>query len=196
MLRSFLSRLDYAALVPAALLLAAFLPGASVHAQAPGPGVERVAGPAAVSPARGDGVRLVAPGALMFASLDADHDGKVTDAEISSGAAVLFARADRNGDKQITAFEQGDWASAMGAGSDVLSNPMLFDTDLDRSITEAEFRSGLVRLAASLRAPGVASLAFDELVRPLNPRSREEAPETSPDGVDRVGGPPGVPPRR
>jgi hypothetical protein len=162
----------------------------SVTAQTPAaPPVERVANILPGNAPRGESVRIVAPGALALASLDKDHDGRITDIEISAGAPALFARADRNADKQLSAFEQGDWATSMGAGSDVLSNPMLFDVDLDRAVTEPEFRAGLLRVAEGLKAANADAVTYNDLVRPLNARQRAED-AASADGVDRVDGPP------
>jgi hypothetical protein len=175
--------------VPAIFTAALLTATAAASAQAPSPApVERVAGGFGGFAPRGDGVRVVAPGALALASLDADHDGRLTDAEITAGAPLLFARADRNGDRQLTAFEQGDWAQGVGSPNDVLANPMLFDTDLDRVVTEVEFRAGLLRMASGLKASGASVVTFNDLVRPLNARQREESTEPT-DGVDRIGGP-------
>src|SRR5262245_2087955 len=57
-----------------------------------------------------EGVGVVSPGALLFASFDANHDGKVTMAEIEAGAAAAFTVADKNKDGAVTGFEQADWA--------------------------------------------------------------------------------------
>jgi hypothetical protein len=129
-----------------------------------------------VEPQRGgirepDGVRVVEPGALLFASFDRNFDGKVSLEEIEAGAAGAFIVADKNKDGVITGFEQNDWATAVGSMNDVLSNPMTFDVDLDRSVTKAEFASGLKRIAG-LVGPG--ELSFADLVKPLS-RPSEQA---------------------
>jgi hypothetical protein len=130
--------------------------------------VDHVVGPAP-RPGGGmripEGVRMVSPGALLFASFDRDYDGRIVLAEIETGAAGAFAVADRNNDDAITGFEQSDWAKSVGAIGDVLSNPMTFDVDLDRSVTRVEFLNGLKRLASQL-SPG--DITFADLVKPLN----------------------------
>ena len=139
-----------------------------------------------VTPQRGgfrapDGVRVVQPGALLFASFDRNFDGRVSEAEIEVGAAGAFAAADRNSDSVITGFEQNDWATSVGSMNDVLSNPMTFDVDLDRSVTKTEFVSGLKRIAGQV-APG--DLNFADLVKPLG-RPDEQASGGSPVVVGR-----------
>lgn len=139
-----------------------------------------------VAPQRGgfrapDGVRVVGPGALLFASFDRNFDGKVSAGEIEMGAAGAFAMADRNGDGAITGFEQNSWAASVASMNDVLSNPMTFDVDLDRSVTKEEFAAGLKRIAGQV-APG--DLAFTDLVRPLS-RPDEQASRGGPVVVGR-----------
>jgi hypothetical protein len=128
--------------------------------------IDRVVGPQRGGGFRApEGVRRVSPGALLFASFDRNYDGRITADEMDAGAAGSFATADRNGDGVISGFEQNDWASSVASMNDVLSNPMTFDVDLDRSVTRAEFVSGLKRIAGQV-APG--ELSFADLVRPLS----------------------------
>jgi hypothetical protein len=148
---------------------------------APPDAIDRV-----VAPQRGgfrapDGVRVVQPGALLFASFDRNYDGRISAEEIETGAAGAFASADRNRDGAITGFEQNDWAVSVGSMNDVLSNPMTFDVDLDRSVTKAEFASGLKRIAGQV-APG--ELSFADLVKPLG-RPDEQASRGGPVAVGR-----------
>jgi hypothetical protein len=139
----------------------------SANLEAPPADVDRVAGPGLPPGVGREGVRIVRPAAMLFASYDVNHDGKITDAEIDAGAALSFAVADKNNDGAITGFEQTDWATLVGSGSDVLSNSMQFDSDLDRSVTRAEFVSGLHRLADTLKKKGEAVLTYGDLVQPL-----------------------------
>jgi hypothetical protein len=114
-----------------------------------------------------EGVKVVTPGALLFASFDADLSGMITPEELTAGAARAFKVADRNGDGVVTGFEQTDWATAMGDSTGVLANAMTFDIDLDRTVTLAEFTSGLRRIADQLAdASGV--LKFTDLIQPLS----------------------------
>ena len=112
-----------------------------------------------------EGVRVVAPGALVFASFDRNADGKITVDEIAAGADAAFAAADKNGDGKITGFEQSDWATSIGNPTDVMANTMTFDIDLDRFVTKAEFLSGLKRIANQIQPSG--DLMYADLLRPL-----------------------------
>lgn len=123
----------------------------------------------------GSGLRMVKSGALLLASFDQNFDGAVTDEEVETGARASFAVADRDGNGALGGFEQGDWANKVGAADDVLSNPMLFDVDLDRSVTLDEFVAGVRRLAVSARGPGSDVLHFSDLLRaPSDRNDREE----------------------
>ncbi len=125
-----------------------------------------------------EGVRVVAPGALVFASFDRNSDGKITTAEIAAGADAAFAAADKNHDGSITGFEQSDWAAAIGNPTDVMANAMTFDIDLDRSVTRAEFVSGLKRIAGQIQPNG--DLMYADLLRPLTrPSNGDSAPPPS-----------------
>lgn len=136
--------------------------------------VDRIAGVA--NPGGGykapEGVKVVAPGALVFASFDRNFDGHVSAEEITTGGENVFAVVDRNKDGVITGFEQTDWAALMAGGADVLANAMTFDMDLDRAISKDEFIAGLKRLAGQIQPSG--DLAFTDLIQPLN-RLKEEA---------------------
>jgi hypothetical protein len=145
--------------------------------------IERVAGLPNGSSGRSEGVRIVRPGALLIASFDRDGDGLVTAAELSDGAGRSFAFADRNSDGVLGGFEQSDWAAAVGAAEDVLSNPMLFDTDLDRSVTREEFLAGVRRLSDPLVDARSGAVPFAVLIQPLAPAGRagEALARTGPD---------------
>lgn len=161
-------RLPFAGLVGCGFL--ALLAAAPVSAQ----DVDRITG--TTNPGGGfkapEGVKVVSPGALVFASFDRNFDGRITVEEIAAGAEAAFAVVDKNTDGVITGFEQNDWAALMGGGADVLANAMTFDIDLDRTVTKAEFVTGMKRLAAQIQPNG--DLTFNDLVQPLN-RAKDEA---------------------
>jgi hypothetical protein len=150
--------------------------------------VDRIAG----GPPKGgmrstEGVRLVRPGALLFASFDKNFDGRITREEIEAGAAGAFAAADKNSDGKVSGFEQNDWAASVGSQHDVLSNPMTFDIDLDRTVTLAEFSAGLKRIADQMMGPGGTEITFAELVKPLTQPGQQAQGGPQPIGP-RVGG--------
>jgi hypothetical protein len=119
-----------------------------------------------------EGVKVVSPGALVFASFDGNFDGSITREEITAGAQHAFKAADRNSDGAITGFEQTDWAASMGDAAGVLANAMTFDIDLDRSVTLAEFTSGLLRMADQI-ADETGAVRFSDLIQPLNRASMD-----------------------
>jgi hypothetical protein len=127
-----------------------------------------------------EGVKVVTPGALLFASFDADLNGLITPEELTAGAQRAFTVADRNGDGVVTGFEQTDWAAAMGDATGVLANAMSFDIDLDRTVTLAEFTSGLRRIADPL-ADAAGAVKFTDLIQPLN---RAQDQNQANNGVD------------
>lgn len=149
-----------------------------------------------------EGVAVVSPAALVLASFDANHDGKISPAEIEAGAALAFAAADKNGDGAITGFEQSEWAASMSGMSDILSNQMTFDQNLDNSVSKTEFVAGFKRIAASI---GPGDITFAQLVRPLNKTDEAERgpgpgfgtlsprASTTKNGPPRGGGPNGGP---
>lgn len=138
-----------------------------------------------------DGVKVVAPGALVFASFDRNGDGRITVAEIEAGAEISFVAGDKNGDGVITGFEQTDWAAAMGAMHDVMSNAMTFDIDLDRAVTKAEFTAGLKRIAGQIQPNG--DLTFADLLQPLTrpSESADQGPGFAFGRITPRGSPPG-----
>lgn len=138
--------------------------------------VERVVAAPAEAPAalpNRDDLRIVRAGAMVFASYDANLDGAVTDAEVSGGAVRSFKVADGDGDGVLSGLEQGDWARRVGAGPDVLSNPMTFDADLDRQVTEAEFVAGVRRLAGQHKRPGAADIQLRDMIRRVDDRTAD-----------------------
>jgi len=92
--------------------------------------------------------RLVAGGGLVM-SFDADDNGHVTPAELKSGAIAAFAVADANRDGRLSALEQQDWAHSLPTRDDTLSNPVRFDPDLDRVVSEGEFVAVVAQLATT-----------------------------------------------
>ena len=131
--------------------------------------IDRVSGVApagAGMPRVPEGVKIVAPGALIYASFDRNFDGVITLDEMDAGAALAFDVADKNHDGFITGFEQTDWAARMASAGDLMGNAMTFDIDLDRQVTRAEFIAGFKRLAGQINPAG--ELTFADLVRPLS----------------------------
>lgn len=122
------------------------------------------------------------PGGGLFASFDADDDGRISSIELSDGIQAAFLAADANGDGQIVALEQQDWAAGLPTRDDSLANPVRFDPNLDRAVTFEEFAAVIIQLATNYQDDqGVIELA------------KLAAPEPKPDRADRrmPGPPPG-----
>lgn len=141
---------------------------------------------------RAEGVRIVKPGALLFASYDTDKNGRITREEIEAGALASFKAADKNGDGVMAGFEQNEWAASLGSTNDVLANPMTFDSDLDRSSRLPEFLDGIRKLAQAVADPVTGEISFASLIQPLN-MQQQQADRGGPGGPGGPGGGPGGP---
>ena len=162
--------------LPAALALVPAASAQEVTTSTATETVERVVAAPAEAPAalpNRDDLRIVRAGAMVFASYDANLDGTVTDTEVATGAARSFKAADGDADGALSGLEQGDWARRVGAGPDVLSNPMTFDADLDRQVTEAEFVAGIGRLAGQHKRPGAGDIQLRDMIRRIDDRSTD-----------------------
>ncbi len=90
--------------------------------------------------------RLV-PGGGLILTFDTDGNRRIDRAEIEAGARAAFVLADANKDASLTALEQIDWAAGLPSHDDSLANPVRFDPNLDRSVSQAEFVSVILMLA-------------------------------------------------
>lgn len=167
--------------VIAALLLAA-LP-VNAQAEDDGDDLVRLPGNGLVKPDTGPAHRnlgRLVPGGGLFASFDANGDGRISAEELAEGTRAAFLLADANEDGQLGALEQQDWAASLPTRDDTLSNPVRFDPNLDRVVTFEEFESVIAQLAANYQDEhGTIELA------------KLSAPEPKPERGDRrlPGGP-------
>lgn len=95
-----------------------------------------------------------APGLdILFARLDADADGRISQAEVTAAKTRQFARADRDGDGQMTAEELAAIQARLARLQDAMAGAAdRMDTDADGALTLAEYTA---------RAPLFALLDID-----------------------------------
>lgn len=177
--------------MPSLLLSVLLLTALPVCAQASednGEELVRLPGQGLVKPDTGPAQRKLGrlvPGGGLFASFDADDDGRISAEELKVGTEAAFQLADANGDGQLVALEQQDWAASLPTRDDTLANPVRFDPNLDRVVTFEEFRSVIALLAVNYQDDqGVIEIA------------RLSAPEPRPDRDDRRPLPGELPPDR
>lgn len=171
--------------LPFLLFAATVLSALPVNAQAGDDGDEpvRLPGQGLVKPDTGPAQRnlgRLVPGGGLFASFDANGDGRISAAELAEGTRAAFLLADTNQDGELTALEQQDWAAGLPTRDDTLSNPVRFDPNLDRIVTFEEFEAVIAQLATNYQDDtGTIDLA------------RLSAPDPRPERVDRraPGGP-------
>jgi len=165
--------------LPSLLLAAMLLAALPVNAQAEDDGDDlvRLPGQGLVKPETGPAQRnlgRLVPGGGLFASFDADGDGRIAAAELAEGTRAAFLLADANRDGELGALEQQDWAAGLPTRDDTLSNPVRFDPNLDRIVTFEEFQAVIAQLATNYQDnKGTIELA------------RLSAPDPRPERADR-----------
>lgn len=132
-----------------------------------------------------NGSRYVKPGALLFATFDANQDLVITEAEIEAGATRAFETADADGDGILTPLEQRSWAGKIGSENDVLANPTTFPAARPGQVTQAEFASGLVLFSKRFIDPETE--AVDVMMRDLTfEPERARRPDRETDELERL----------
>jgi len=107
---------------------------------------------------------MAPPVALLFDDYDRDHDRRVTEAELKAGAEASFAEADADKSGSIPALEYQAWAEKALGSKDALPGFLLFDTDMNGSISHDEFVKGLASEFTHLDANKDLVLERSELV--------------------------------
>ena len=95
-----------------------------------------------IPPMRQGPTIVAEPVALAIAAFDADQDGIVTRAELTTGAARSYASVAK-GAKDIGYIGYSDWALRWLGDPNALPNPFEVDTDRDDRITQAELTGAL-----------------------------------------------------
>lgn len=128
--------------------------------------------------------RLV-PGGGLFASFDANGDGRISAVELAEGTRAAFLLADANADGELVALEQQDWAAGLPTRDDTLTNPVRFDPNLDRIVTFEEFEAVISQLATNYQDDkGTIELAKLSAPDP-KPERAQRWPSAGP--PDRIG---------
>jgi len=174
------------------LLASALIVALPVSAQAEGDGDDlvRLPGQGLVKPDTGPAQRKLGrlvPGGGLFASFDANGDGRISSIELAEGTRAAFLLADANEDGQLVALEQQDWADDLPTRDDTLANPVRFDPNLDRVVTFEEFEAVITQLAQNYQDDsGTIELAKLSAPDPKPERGDRRPPGGGPP-ADRIG---------
>ncbi|MEO0817327.1 MAG: EF-hand domain-containing protein [Pseudomonadota bacterium] len=149
------------------LCILIFAPASAVSAQSaegdivrlPGNGAAKVTLP-------GERPARYVPGGGLLLSFDLNEDGTVTQAERAQGTATAFEAADANGDGALSALEQQAWAEQLPTRDDSLANPVRFDPNLDRMVSEAEFAQVVTTIASAYVDPASGNISITDLEAP------------------------------
>lgn len=107
-------------------------------------------------------VRYV-PGGGLLLSFDTNRDDVVTPEERALGTAEAFLEADANGDGSLSALEQQAWAAGLPTRDESLANPVRFDPNLDRMVSEAEFTQVVESIADAYVDPVSGVISVEDL---------------------------------
>ena len=114
------------------------------------------------------------PVALLFVSMDTDHDLVVTRAEMDAGVAAEWARADVDKSGDVTGFEMIDWGKLVLGNGEAEPSRVTFDTDFSGLITRREFDEGFARAFIAMDRNGDNRLERSEMITAGRAQMREE----------------------
>lgn len=94
-------------------------------------------------PGRLQEAKVARPVAILFTSMDANRDLIVTREELDAGIEAEFARADADRSGVITGFEMMDWGKSVLGDAEAQPDLRAMDSDLNYTVTAAEFATAL-----------------------------------------------------
>ncbi|MEM9740540.1 MAG: hypothetical protein AAF829_11785 [Pseudomonadota bacterium] len=148
-------------------LILAIVPAPVTFAQATDGDVVRLPGNGAVkSRIPGERPLRYVPGGGLILSFDTDESGTVTQQEIQIGIAEAFVAADANGDGVLSGLEQQAWAAQLPTRDESLANPVRFDPNLDRYVSDMEFAQVVDSIARAYVDPITGVIAIEDLKAP------------------------------
>lgn len=110
------------------------------------------------------GQQLV-PGGVLFLGFDVNNNGEIDADEIDLGIATAFLEADANQSGYMTPIEQQSWAESLRPFDASLANPVRFDPNLDRRVSEDEFTLVIRHLTDGLKDEETGKLLVSSLVQ-------------------------------
>lgn len=111
-----------------------------------------------------DGGRSVRPVALLFTSMDTNHDLVVEAAELTAALPVEWARADADGNGVASPFEMDAWCKAVFGDAEEQPGRISMDVNIDGSVTRAEFDKALQLEFSRMDANGDGRLERSEML--------------------------------
>lgn len=132
----------------------------------PPPGGQRGGG------AQGFEGQVAKPVALLFVSMDLDHNGQTNGQELIAGIHREWARLETA--RAIGALEYGAWAATTLGAEDALPSFISFDRDLNGRLSQIEFDDRLRAEFGELDKNGDGVLDRSELIFRVTRPSREQ----------------------
>lgn len=127
------------------------------------------------------------PVALLFAGMDGNHDHIVSRAELDIGIMDEWRRLAEPDGAPVTVIRMSAWSEEVLGSPSALPTPVAFDSNLDGTITEIEFRRRLTDTFDTIDRDQDDRVTRAELLAAPMPDMTRAAPDS---GRGNRGGPP------